>query len=73
MKHLDNKKDKNIVNEISENLFIIITLGSIYLQRSDKWGEIYNYIKKISLYKSGTHEALTNKTIFKFMDIMETI
>lgn len=73
VKHLDNKKDKNIVDEISENIFIIITLGSIYLQRSDKWEKIYSYIKKMSLYKSGTHEALTNKTIFKFMDIMETI
>jgi len=71
--YLQNKDNKNIIEEISENLFIMITSGASYLQKNPNWNSIYRYIYNISLLKTNAFPALTNKTIFKFMDIVETI
>ena len=71
--HLENKSDKNIVNEISENIFILITLGQLSLKTNEKWDSIYNYSVKIANLKANAFPGLSNKTIFKFMDIIETI
>jgi len=72
-KYLNNKNNKKIIDEISENIFILITLGKSYLMQNKKWKQMKGYVEKISVARSTLYPALTNKTIFKFMDIMETI
>ena len=62
-----------IGTKISENICIIISLGHLFLKKSSRWENINAYIQKIAQSKSSLRPGLTNKTIFKFMDICETI
>ena len=73
IQYLEDEGKKNIIDEISENIYIIITLGAPSFKKSTQWDKIINYINKISESKSSSFPGLTNKTIFKFMDILETI
>jgi len=64
---------KKVIDEISENIFILIKLGKKHFFGNIKWAEVYDYINKISSATTSLYPALSNKTIFKFMDIMEMI
>ena len=64
---------KNIVDEISENIFILLTSGKELLSKTSSWKDMISYITEISLMKASGYPSLSNKTIFKFMDILETI
>ena len=64
---------KKVIDEISENIFILIKFGKSRFVRDIKWGPIYDHINKISAATTALYPALSNKTIFKFMDIIEMI
>ena len=73
------KADKsNEVEELTENLFIIITKSKSYLNKGetkDSWEVISKNIEFITMLKPKMKEypSITNKTIFKHMDIFEEI
>jgi hypothetical protein len=73
------KSDKsNEVEELTENLFIIITKSKSYLNKGetkDAWEVISKNIEFITMLKPKMKEypSITNKTIFKHMDIFEEI
>ena len=67
------KDKKKIIDEISENIFIFIKLGKDRLIGGRGWESIYNHINLIANASTSLYPALSNKTIFKFMDIMEMI
>lgn len=65
-----------VAEEICENLFIIITNCeglNINFQHNIKWDAIIDYIKEISEKEADDYPSLTNKIIFKCMDIIEEI
>ena len=62
---------KKIVDELSENIFIIIYYGYSSLENSKDWETIYNYLERISSISPKTYPSLTNKTVFKYLDIIE--
>lgn len=68
---LDNKKE--ILDEISENIFIIISNSIDLLIKTEKWKEINNNIVYISKIKIKTRPSISNKTIFKHMDLIDII
>lgn len=74
------KPDKtNEIEELTENLYIIITQSKEQLCNSknveESWDAIINNIEFISIMKSKMKEypSITNKTIFKHMDMLEEI
>jgi hypothetical protein len=73
------KVDKtNEVEELTENVFILITKSKKYLNTKDYedlWESIVKEIEFITLLKPKMKEypSITNKTIFKHMDINEEI
>jgi len=69
MKELDRK---NIVDEITEIIYIIIVNGYQQLKDIDDWSEIEEFINQIATFKPSSYPSITNKTIFKFMDILDT-
>jgi hypothetical protein len=74
IKYIDEKDKLNEVEEITENLFILITLGKPYLSEHNLWNSyIIENVKKISKMKSNEHLSLSNRSIFKFLDIIENI
>ena len=72
-KYISIENSKSIVDEISENIFIIVTMGHEYFQINNGWVSILEYIRSIIQLKAKDKVSLTNKTIFKFMDILEMI
>jgi len=69
----DNKKP--IVDELSELLFIIVTNGFTKLSKHKKWSKlsILDEIEKLSDMDTDDYPSISNKTIFKCMDIVENI
>ena len=61
----------NELDEISENIYIIIKNGHTELTGMDEWVNILNNITFISLLKIKSYPSITNKTIFKHVDILE--
>lgn len=64
---------KNEVNEIAENLFILYNkkYDSDYNKVIIGNEPINRFIKQLSKSKINDYKSLSNKTIFKFMDLME--
>ena len=65
--------NKEQIDEISENVFIIMDEG--YDMLKETWGEFDNinsYLKEITNMKKQNYPSLTNKTIFKFMDLKDS-
>lgn len=64
---------KDIVDELAEVIFILITNGNSTLCKNEEWVNIMGLIKQISVMKTNTYPSITNKTIFKHMDILDTV
>lgn len=65
--------NKSQVNEISENLFIFITNTNEYLEELDVWQEIKSSVEEVSNMGVKSHPSITNKSIFKHLDILDEI
>ena len=64
----------NIVEEMSELLYILIVYGNSMLKIVEEdWEEITNRVQFVSNIKNKSQPSISNKTIFKHMDILETI
>ena len=70
------ENNSNIAEEMSEFLYIMITNGLPILKRTtetDTWKEIIERVNLISCKKHKSEPSITNKTIFKHMDIMNIV
>jgi len=66
--------EKNIqVDEISEILFILIKNSHKLIKNNNEWEDIENNINYIANMKSKSRPSISNKIIFKFMDIKDEI
>ena len=78
LSYLRKPEKSNEVEELTENLFIIVTKSKSYLDKGDTkaaWESIIKNIEFITILKPKMKEypSITNKTIFKHMDIFEEI
>ena len=66
---------KNELDEISELIYILVTntLNILKTDDNDKYNIIVNNIKKIANMKVKTTPGVTNKCIFKHMDILDEL
>ena len=76
--YLRKPEKANEVEELTENLFIIITKSKDYLGKDEtksSWESIIKNIEFVTVLKPKMKEypSITNKTIFKHMDIFEEI
>lgn len=73
--HLRKVDYSNEVEELTENLFIIIKDAHSELNQSDEWNSILLEIEFISKLKPKNvkYPSITNKTIFKHMDMLDEI
>ena len=72
-KFIEEENKINEVDEICENLFILISRGTSILSKHSYWEEIIDVIDRYTLLKSKDFNSLSNKTIFKFMDLQEIL
>jgi len=79
MNYIRKAEKSNEVEELTENLFIIITKSKDFLTKDEStkeaWGCIVKNIEFITILKPKMKEypSITNKTIFKHMDILEEV
>ena len=68
------KQNKNKhIEEIAENLALLILNGNTKLESSDKWDIIYEKVELLSTKKAKDFDSLSQKTVFKMMDIYDEL
>jgi len=71
-KYIEEENRKTEVEEITENLFLLITSSPSSLKTADLWKtKIEPDIQKFAAYKSKDKASLSNRVVFKYMDIVE--
>jgi hypothetical protein len=71
-KYIEEENRKPEVEEITENLFLLITSTPASLKTTDLWQtKIEPNIRKFATYKSNDKTSLSNRVVFKYMDIVE--
>ena len=72
---LDKENKTDIVNEMAELLYVILTKCFTYCQSTEciKWKIIMTNIKNVTELKNNDKISISNKSIFKHMDIMDAI
>ncbi|MEX0598452.1 MAG: hypothetical protein WD512_18365, partial [Candidatus Paceibacterota bacterium] len=65
--------NRDIADELSENLYIFITKSHSHLEDEDDWDDIITKVEEIANYKTSDYPSITNKAVFKHMDIVDEI
>jgi predicted GIY-YIG superfamily endonuclease len=72
-KNIDVENKNYEIEEITENIFIFITLSISDLKDHDTWESIYSKIKNLSQCKAKENLRISSRSIFKYMDILDQI
>lgn len=73
MAMMTEEDNKSQVDEISETLFIFITNAHEDLEDCDTWNEIKSSVEVVSKMSVKSQLSITNKSIFKHLDILDEI
>ena len=68
-----NKENRNKIDEICENMFILITKGKEQMKTSGSFSAIEKNITDFSNINKKEYPGMTNKSIFKNMDILDDL
>lgn len=61
------------IDEMAEIVAILVIDGKDYLSDHEEWDLVVTSISTVAIMKSRDHESLSNKTVFKYMDILDVI
>jgi hypothetical protein len=61
------------IEEITENLYILVTESVVDFKGTDLWNTIMSNITLFSKYKAKEHLSISSRAIFKYMDILDRI
>lgn len=70
---VDKEGNKDLVEEIINNLMILVFKGSPTLKQCDEWDDVINSVMDISKMKSKEHASLTSKILFKLNDEIDML
>jgi hypothetical protein len=71
--YMDEVNKINEIEEITENLFIMITSSKDICCSQEKWNTITENIKMYSQLKVKDKKSLSSRAIFKYMDILDSL
>jgi hypothetical protein len=71
--YIDQPNKTNEVEEITENIFILVTSSHVVCKDCPEWNTVIDNIVKCSQYKAKDKSSLSSRAIFKFMDILDTV
>ena len=69
--YVDCKNHTHLVDEITENLFLFITLGQSLFAETEEWDSLYQHICVFGEMKSKEKAGFSNRAIFKFKDLLD--
>ena len=70
---LDEENQKNIVEELSEVIYILVTNTFQELNNHELWDDIVSSVSRVAKLKVKMKPSISNKTIFKYMDILDIL
>lgn len=70
---LNQDSAKEIIDELSEISGDMILSGKDFINNGDRWKKIVLFVETISKMKVKQHKSLSNKAIFKHMDVIDAI
>lgn len=70
-KYIEDAEHKHSVVELSENIFIFINAGASCFSESGHLSDMISRVATISKMKVKEHPGLSNKSLFKFMDVTD--
>jgi len=73
LNYCDIENKTNELEEITENLFILITKSLSMLVNESNWEIVINNIKQLAQMKTKEHKSLSSRSLFKYMDILDFI
>ena len=77
IKYAEETDRKNEVEEITENLFILLTQGAVVLKNSAEWTEKIlpniRYLCTLKKTDGDKYPSMTNRATFKYMDILDAL
>jgi hypothetical protein len=72
--YADEENRTNEVDEITENLFIILTMSFSHLKTHELWeSKIYKNILTFSKFKTKEKKSVSSRVIFKYMDLIDKL
>jgi hypothetical protein len=72
--YIDEKDRTKDVEEITENVFLILSNGFSLFKENAQWqNELFPKIMEISKMKQKEHSSLASRVVFKYMDIIDKI
>jgi len=71
--YIEDKEKENAVDEIVANLTIMILSSTTVFDKMNSRSKIFKDIEILSTLKVKDHPGLSNKTLFKFLDILEEL
>ena len=69
LQYIDQEDKTHEVEEITENIFLLVTQTDTVLNSCDEWVDIKKNISHFALLKAKEHISLSNRCVFKYMDI----
>jgi hypothetical protein len=73
LNYCDTQDKTNELEEITENLFILVTKSLSIMMNEPNWEIVINNIKHLAQMKTKEHKSLSSRALFKFMDILDFI
>jgi hypothetical protein len=71
LKLIDEENRKNEVDEITENMFILYSMGKVFLDKEPLWNDnIKPFVCNFSKKKAKEYKSLSSRCIFKYMDMI---
>ena len=69
LQYIDQEDKTHEVEEITENIFLLVTQTDTVLNNCDEWVDIKKNISHFASLKAKEHISLSNRCVFKYMDI----
>jgi len=73
LKYIDEIDKTNEVEEITENIFIFVTMALETMSTSEDWQTVIDNINVCSKSKPKEHPSMSSRALFKYMDILDFI
>lgn len=70
---IDEPDRANEVEEITENIYLFVVNTQTRLLNYPEWDEILEKIQVLSQMKHYSHPSITNRAIFKYMDLIDSL
>lgn len=71
MQYIDEDNRTYNVEEITENIFLLLTTCQKDLMEDDMWKNITDNIQTCSQYKVKEHQSISSRAVFKYKDIVD--